>query len=157
MAEPSRIQMIEDFLAQKRIAIVGLSRDERHFSRHVAKVLTDNGFEILPVNKLADTIGDIRSYQQVADIKPSPDAAIMMTPAASLEAGVRDCVEAGIRKIWLVNSPGSHKVRRSLEALYRKEGITIIEGACPLMYLPKTPLFHRMHGWVWRAIGRWGH
>ena len=45
---------IDDFLAQKRLALVGLSRNPKSFSHTVYKELVDHGYEVIAVNRSTD-------------------------------------------------------------------------------------------------------
>ena len=45
------MELIEDFLAQKRIAIVGMSREAKSMSEMVFKELSKRGYEVVPVKR----------------------------------------------------------------------------------------------------------
>jgi predicted CoA-binding protein len=44
------LEIIEDFLAQKRIALVGLSRQPKDFSVMLFEELCRRGYDVVPVN-----------------------------------------------------------------------------------------------------------
>lgn len=48
--ETSDLETIHDFLAQKRIAVVGVSRNEGSFSVALFEELRRRGYEVVPVN-----------------------------------------------------------------------------------------------------------
>ena len=59
-------QDIQDFLAQKTLAIVGLSRDEKAMSANVNKELKAKGYRMLAVNPNAESIGGEKCYPSLA-------------------------------------------------------------------------------------------
>ena len=44
------LEIINDFLAQKRIAMVGISREPRNFSVSLFQELCRRGYDMVPVN-----------------------------------------------------------------------------------------------------------
>lgn len=49
-AQSSSLETIEDFLAEKRIAMVGISRDPANFSVKLFEELCRRGYDVVPVN-----------------------------------------------------------------------------------------------------------
>jgi predicted CoA-binding protein len=69
-----------------------------------------------------------------------------MTSAAETERVVHDCAEAGVRDVWMHKGGGQGSVSKVAVAYCRQNGIRVVEGYCPFMFLPNTQWFHRMHG-----------
>ena len=97
---PSRA-VIDDFLAQKRLAFVGVSHDPKEFSAKVYATLRDRGYDLFPVNPHADTIGDDPCVHSVADLPDGIDGAILMVPAEASLGVVEACIDKGIPRVWL--------------------------------------------------------
>lgn len=134
---------IRDFLAARRIAVAGVSRNPRHFSRILFREFRDRGYDVVPVNpNLADLEG-IPCVARIADVDPLPEAALLLTPAARTSQLAADCVQAGIRKIWMYRAAPPPAA----------EGLTVISGECPLMYLADTGVIHRFHGFCRKIAG----
>jgi predicted CoA-binding protein len=49
MATPP-LEIIEDFLAQKRISMIGVSRNPKDFSAALFEELRKRGYEVIPIN-----------------------------------------------------------------------------------------------------------
>lgn len=143
---------IEDFLRQKRIALVGASRDSRHFSRVMLRELAGRGYEVLPVNPKASTIEGLPSSASVAASQPSVDAALIMTPPGESAAAVRDCVAGGVSRIWLYAAVTQGSVTAEAIEAGRDAGATVIAGECPFMFLPNAGFIHGVHRLI-RRIG----
>ena len=69
-----------EFLAHNRIAVVGVSRDEKDFSRRVLRALVEAGYEVVPVNPALDVAEGRACYPHVQDVKPPVHAALLLTP-----------------------------------------------------------------------------
>ena len=63
--------VIDDFLKQKRLAVVGVSRNPKEFSNGVFRKLKASGYEVLPVNRNASEVEGEPCYASVRDL-PGP-------------------------------------------------------------------------------------
>jgi uncharacterized protein len=132
---------IESFLSLHRIAMIGVSQDPKHFSRAVYRAWRDRGYDVVPVNPKVREVETAFCYSRTVEIAPPVEAALVLTPAAVSEEAVKDCVAAGVRRVWLYRrSPAA-------EAFCVKNGADLITGECPLMYLPNQAWPHRLHRW----------
>ena len=141
---------IDDFLAQKRIAFVGVSRQASDFSRMLWSELKRRGYDLIPVNPDAGEIDGIPCVPAVTAIQPRPDGALLMVPPQVTERVVRDCAEAGIGRVWMYRAGGDGAVSPAAIQFCVDNNISLVAGECPLMFL-KGAGFHSIHGW-WRKI-----
>lgn len=149
------LEMIEDFLGQKRIAMVGVSRDPKHFSVALLEELCRRGYDIVPVNPNAPSINGHRSFAHVQDIQPPVKAALLMTSPEITEAVVADCFAAGISQVWMYRAGGKGAVSAKAVAFCREKGMEVIPGQCPFMFLPGAAGVHRFHGFIRKITGRY--
>ncbi|HVI78211.1 MAG TPA: CoA-binding protein [Candidatus Acidoferrum sp.] len=154
MPTPRHLDAIEHFFATKRLAMVGLSRDPKHFSTVLFRELLRRGYDVIPVNPRTPEIDGHRTYLRVQDIQPPVDAALLMTPAAATDAAVADCAQAGVRQIWLYSAGSGGAVTESALAFCRDYNIEVVPGECPFMFLPQNGM-HAVHGWINKLIGRY--
>ncbi len=152
---PTTLADIHDFFAQRRIALIGLSRDEKDFSRMMFRELSNRGYDVLPVNPAAAELEGRRCFARMQDIQPPPDAALVMTPPSQAERVVRDCAEAGVRRVWLHRGGGQGSVSPQAVEFCRSNGLRLVEGYCPFMFLPRTQFVHRVHGFFMKIFGAW--
>ena len=146
---------IEDFLGQKRIAMVGISRDPKSTSVMLFEELCRRGYEVIPVNPNLAEVQGRRCFARVQDIQPPVEAALLMTSPAVTDMVVSDCVEAGIRQVWMYRGMGNGAVSENAAAFCREHAIEVIPGECPFMFLPGTAGAHRFHGFLHRIFGRY--
>jgi predicted CoA-binding protein len=142
------------FLAARRIAVVGVSRNEKDFSRHVLRALAARGLDVVAVNPALSEADGRRAFARVGDVTPAPDAALLLVPAARAAEAVRGCLAAGVRRIWFHRGAGAGAASEEALALCRNAGVAVVEGLCPLMALSGAGFPHRVHGLVRRALAR---
>ncbi len=145
---PSRRE-IDDFLAQKRIAFVGVSRDPKQFANGVYRALKQRGYQLYPVNPHAEQLEGDRCYPAVSRLPESVEGVLVMVPPAAAEEVVRDCGEAGIRRVWLGNGAVSPEAVRYC----RERDIAVVDGACPMMFAEPVGFGHRCHRFVLKISG----
>ena len=152
MERPSPLEDARRFLQARRLAVVGVSRDPKHFSRYVLRALLARGIDAVAVNPGLEEVEGRRAFARVGEVAPAVEAAILMTPAAASVEVVRACGEAGVRAVWLHRGGGPGAESPEAVALARALGLELVTGLCPMMALPGAGWFHRLHGAI-RARG----
>ena len=153
-AQVVSLQSIETFLAQKRIAMVGISRDPRDFSVSLFDELCRRGYDVIPVNPGATSVRDRACFARVQDIQPPVRAALLMTSPEVTESVVADCAAAGIKHIWMYRATGKGSVSPKAIAFCQEHRIEVIPGECPFMFLPSGGI-HRLHGFFRKLTGHY--
>ena len=151
---PSSLESAREFLAAGRIAVVGVSRDAKDFSRAVLRELAGRGYDVVAVNPALVDAGGIPCFARVQDVSPPADAALLLTSAAQTERVLRDCIEAGIRRVWLHRGAGPGAATTGALALCAATGIQVVQGLCPFMALPDAGFPHRVHHFFRHALAR---
>jgi hypothetical protein len=146
-------RQIDDFWQLKRIALVGRSRDPKHFSNDVWRELEQRGYDLVAVNPRASEIDGGHAFARLQDVQPPVEGALVMTPPRVTEQIVKDCVEAGIKHVWLHRGGGVGSVSPKAVEYAAENGLDVVVGHCPFMFLPGTPFFHRPHAWLKRLTG----
>jgi hypothetical protein len=133
-----------EFLASKRVAVTGVSRHpESHGSNVVYRRLRERGYEVFAVNPNAEELEGDRSYPDLGSIPGGVDAVVIGTRPETAEASMRECVELGIKRVWMHRGPGAGSVSAKATAYGRERGVTVIDGGCPLMFEPTADLGHK--------------
>lgn len=149
------LETIEDFLAQKRIAIIGISRDPKELSRLLFEELCHRGYDVVPVNPNATEVLGQPCFARVQDVQPPVDAALLMTTPQVTEAVVSDCAAAGIRRVWMYRGGGQGAVSQKALDFCQEHGIQVVPGQCPFMFLPGAGGVHKFHGFIRRIFGKY--
>lgn len=133
-----------EFLAQRRIAVTGVSRNPKgHGANVVYQRLKARGYEVFAVNPNADRVEGDPCYPTLASVPEGVDAVVIATRPDRAEATVRECADLGIELVWMHRGPGPGSVSPSAAALGRERGMRVIDGGCPLMFEPTSDFGHR--------------
>jgi uncharacterized protein len=153
---PSFETKVHDFLAQKRIAVAGVSRNNSHHpsANLIYRRLKDTGHEMFAVNPNLQTFEGDRCYPDVQSIPGGVDGVVIVTRPEIAERIVRDCGDAGVRRVWMHQSlaKGSSVSPGAVEYC-RQHDITVIAGACPMMYGPGVDVGHTCMRWILKLTG----
>ena len=142
------------FLANRRIAVTGVSRNPKgHGSNVVYRRLRERGYEVFAVNPNADEVEGDRCYPDLGSIPGGVDAVVIGTRPETGEATMRECVDLGIKRVWMHRGPGTGSVSATATAYGRERGVTVIDGGCPLMFEPTADLGHKAMRFVFSLKG----
>jgi predicted CoA-binding protein len=147
---------VHDFLAQKRIAVAGVSRENR---RHPAanliyRRLKATGHEVFALNPNMQTFDGDRCYPDVRSIPGGVDGVVIVTRPETTARIVRDCGDAGVRRVWMHQSmrKGS-SVSPDAVDYCRQHDISVIAGACPMMFGDGVDVGHTCLRWFLKLTG----
>jgi predicted CoA-binding protein len=147
---------IQDFLAQKRIAVAGVSRnDSNHPAANlIYRRLKKAGHDVVAVNPNMQTFMGERCFPDVQSIPGGVDGVVVVTRPEITDRIVRDCHKAGVRRVWMHQSvlTGSSVSPQAVEYC-RQNNISVIAGACPNMYGPGVDFGHRCMRWFLKLKG----
>jgi len=152
--------LVQDFLAQKKIAIVGVS-DKRETGCNLAyRRFKENGYQVYAVNPRIDSFDGAPCYPDLKSIPEKPDAVFILTGPKVSEQIVQQCVDLSIKHVWMHCMMGTKpglaasmtSVSQSAVEMCKANGIAVIPGSCPNQFL-KPDFGHGMMRVMWRAFG----
>jgi hypothetical protein len=124
----------EEFLAQKRIAVAGVSRDEKPPANLIYRRLRQTGHEVFAVNPNADEAEGDPCFASISDVPVGLDGVVIVTaPEVTLEVA-KDCVSNGVSRVWIHRGIGAGSTSPAAVAYCRAHGIRVIPGGCPNMF-----------------------
>lgn len=134
------------FLANKRIAITGVSRDSKggHGSNIVYQRLRERGYDVFAVNPNAGTVEGDTAYPSLAAIPGGVEAVVIGTRPERADATVKECEQLGIKHVWMHRSFGGGSCSEQAAIYGREHGMTVIDGGCPLMFDPAADFGHKI-------------
>jgi len=148
-------ELIDEFLRQKRIAMIGVSRNPKDFSRNLYRELLRRRYEVIPINPSAQEIDGHPCYPHISDIRPPIKTLLLMTSRKVSTAVLRECADRGADLVWLYGINGEQDVDPAALQFCRDHGIGVIPGYCPYMFLERAAFFHRIHGFVAKLVGKY--
>jgi predicted CoA-binding protein len=147
---------VHDFLAQKRIAVAGVSRDNTHHpaANLIYRRLKGTGHDVFPVNPHMQTFDGDLCYPNLQSIPGGVDGVVIITRPDVTEQIVHDCNDAGVRRVWMHQSIGKgSSVSPDAVEYCRAHEINVIAGACPMMYSGQVDFGHACMRWLLRLTG----
>ncbi|HTI05961.1 MAG TPA: CoA-binding protein [Gemmatimonadales bacterium] len=147
---------VQDFLAQKRIAIAGVSRNHSHHpaGNLIYRRLKKTGHDVFAVNPNMQRFEGDRCYPDLQSIPGGVDGVVIITRPETTDRIVRDCQAVGVRRVWMHRGVGKgSSVSPAAVEFCRTHDITVIDGACPMMFGPGVDFGHRCSRWLLKLTG----
>ncbi len=152
--------LVRDFLAQKTIAVVGVSDQRETGANRNYRTFKTNGYQVYAVNPRIARYQGAPCYPDLKSIPEKPGAVFMLTSPRVTEVIVRQCVDLGIKHVWMHClmgtqpglSPGSTSVSPSAVEMCKANGIAVIPGSCPAQFL-NADFGHSMMRRLWKVFG----
>ncbi len=121
-------EQIRDILSLKKVVVIGMSKHSSKAAHYVPKYLSDNGFDVTPVNPTADTILGKKCYDSVSEINEEIEIVDIFRPSDQVLLVIQEAIKKKPKVIWL--QEGIHN--SEAEELARKEGIKVVYNRCML-------------------------
>ena len=156
MAHPQvSLNTIENFLAQKRIAMVGISRKRPDIGASLFEKFTQLGYDVIPVNPNSTELMGRPCFARLQDVHPAPDAVLLLTAPAVTNSVVHDCSEAGIKRVWMYRGGSQGAVSEEAIEFCQANGIEVVPGECPFMFLKPVNGIHWCHRFISKITGHY--
>jgi len=143
-------KLVEEFLNQKKIAVVGVSRKKTKFGNVIYKELKQKGYQVFPINPNITEYEGETCYPDLLSLPEKIDAVVICVPPVQTEKVVKEVVQIGIDKLWLQQGSQSDEAIKFCE----ENGIECIYNECILMFAQPSAFIHRAHKWVWGVLGK---
>lgn len=152
--------LIKDFLAQKKVAVVGIS-DKRETGCNAAyHRFKEAGYRVSAVNPRITAFEGDPCFPDLKSIPENPDAVFILANPKITEQIVQQCIDLGVKHVWMHCMMGTKpglaanmtSVSPDAVALCREHGIAVIPGSCPNQYL-RPDFGHRMMRAMFGALG----
>ncbi len=120
---------VENFLSQKNIAVIGVSRNTKKFGNTIYRSLKKKGYNVFPINPNAEKIEGDNCYPDLLSLPEKIDAVIINVPPEETEKVVLKVNKAGIKRVWLQQGSQSEKAIN----FSQENGIDCVSNECILM------------------------
>lgn len=152
--------LVQDFLAQKKIAVVGISDKRETGCNEAYKRFKQNGYQVYAVNPRMSTYDSQPCYADLKSIPEKVDAVFILANPKVTEQVVQQCVDLGVKHVWMHclmgTKPGLQAGASSVSPLAvemcKSNGIAVIPGSCPNQFL-KPDFGHAMMRGLWKLFG----
>ena len=118
--------LINEFIAQKRFAVVGATSNTRKYGYKIFENLRRRGYEVYPVNPRIKELEGITCYPSLADIPVKINVVDFVVPPEVTETVLEECKRLGLNRIWL--QPGSES--EAAIAFCHENGMKVVHSIC---------------------------
>ncbi len=152
--------LVEDFLAQKKIAVVGVSDKRETGCNSNYHKFKSAGYQVYAINPRLTSFEGEACYPDLKSLPEKPDGVFILAGPKVTDQIVGECVALGVKRVWMHcmmgTKPGLAAAMTSVSPaaveLCRENGISVIPGSCPNQFL-KPDFGHAMMRGLWRALG----
>jgi uncharacterized protein len=143
------IDQIRQFLAPKKLAVVGASRNPKKFGGTVIQELKDKAFELYPVNPNTDEIQGLKCYRSVESLPDDVQHLLMVVPKTESVSVARQIAGKGVKMVWVQQMSDTPEGIQILE----DAGISVISKKCILMFAEPVKGPHQFHRFFVKLFG----
>ena len=119
---------IRDILSLKKVTVIGMSKNARKAAQFVPKYLSENGYDITPVNPTTNEILGKKCYSEISEVESEIDIVDVFRPSEKVLPIIIEAIKKKPKVIWL--QEGIHN--QEAEELVIKAGIKIVFNRCML-------------------------
>lgn len=143
--------IIDDFVSQNDIAIVGTSRNSKKFGTYILKEMNNKAYNLFPVHKEAKELECIPCYSAISQLPAKVKSLIIVTPGVQTLKLVKEAKEKGIERIWIQQGAENTEAL----AFCEENNIPFVSKECIIMFLEPLGVLHKFHRSIWKLIGKY--
>jgi predicted CoA-binding protein len=142
---------IHEFLSQKSLAVVGVSRTGKKMGNAIYRALKQKGDKVFQIHPEAESIEGDRCYRAFRSLPEKVSGVVICVPPVQTEIVLKQALEAGITHVWMQQGSESFAAIRYCE----KNGMNAVHGQCIMMFIEPVESFHKFHRWVLKLVGKY--
>lgn len=145
------LQKIEQFVAQRHIAVAGISRNPGKFGNAIFKELKKQGYTLYPISQHMTEFEGEKCYPDIASLPELVSGIVINTKAEQTKILLQQSKDKGISNIWLQQGSSNASIQADAASMDRN----VITGQCILMFAHPTHFIHRAHRFMNKLIGKY--
>lgn len=126
--DPSSDEQIREILSLNKVVVIGMSKNPSKAAHYVPKYLSDNGYDITPINPTTDEILGKKCYSSISEIDGDIDIVDVFRPSDQVLPVIQEAIKKKPKVIWL--QEGIHN--SEAEDLAKNAGIKVVFNRCML-------------------------
>ncbi|MFA6540776.1 MAG: CoA-binding protein [Bacteroidota bacterium] len=149
--------LAHDFLSQPSIAVVGISSSHQTVANGIYKKLRSGKRTLFAVGKHSTAFEGDHCYPGLTSIPVPVGGVFIAASQENIDHVVDECIALHIPRLWIHHMGGttnSGVISPSVRQRCRDHSITLIPGACPMMFVEDSDFGHRCIRWVLNAAGK---
>ena len=143
------LNQIQDFLAPRKMAMAGVSRNPKKFGGAIFKELKENGFDLYPINPKAEEIQGVKCFKTVNDLPADVEHLFIVTPKYETELVAHAAVKKRMKMVWIQRQSDTPEAVKTIEGA----GIPLIHKKCIMMFANPVKSVHGFHRFLVKTFG----
>lgn len=140
--------LINQFLSNQYIAVVGVSRKGDIPANYIFKKFKSAGYQTYPVNPNAETVEGEKCYPDLMSLPDQVESVFLAGPPEASAHAIDDCAKVGASIVWMHQGIGNGSYSSEANDKCKAHGIHAITNGCPMMFIKPVDPFHRVLRWV---------
>jgi predicted CoA-binding protein len=140
---------IQNFLSQKSLAVIGVSRNNKEFANSAYRLLKSRGYTVYPINPFTEQVEGDRCYPNIKLLPERVNAALVMLPPEKTMKVLPEITEAGVEHVWLQQQTDSPQAIQ----FCKDRKINVVYGECIMMFSEPLTFPHGLHRWGKKVFG----
>ncbi len=141
---------IDNFLAQKKLAVVGVSRNKNKFGNIIFRMLKEHGYQVFPINHHTEIVEGVQCYPSLEKLPEKVDGIVINVPPGQTLEVLKSALELKLLRVWLQQGSESNEVN----SFCQMHEFEFISGHCIFMFAEPVGFGHRIHRWLWKILGK---
>jgi uncharacterized protein len=146
-------QIIDRFINDKNIALIGVSRNPQKFGNALLKELTKKGYSVFPVHPELVEVEGTKCYPSLDDLPEEVKNLLLVVQPKVTEEIISNINPQKIHRVWMTRGVGKGSASEKAIQECKNKGIEVVYGFCPLMFVAPSG-FHGFHLWMRKTFGK---
>lgn len=151
--------LVDEFLSQPAIAVVGISSSKQTVANGVYKKLKTQKRTVYAVGKNSSLFGNDRCYPDLTSLPAPVQGVFIAVKKENTGQIIDECIRLGIPRVWMHNFSGTSFSSESsatpdIVQKCRDHNISVIPGACPMMFVDNADVGHKCIRWFLNVTGK---
>jgi uncharacterized protein len=145
--------IIEKFVSDKNIALIGVSANKLKFGNAIMAELTKKGYTVFPVHPTLAEVDGMKCYSGVELLPDYVTNLILVVKPQITELIISQLKDSPIKRVWMHRGVGKGSASDTAIGACKNKGIEVVYGFCPMMFLAPSGM-HNFHLWLRKNLGK---
>lgn len=146
-------KVIDRFVKDKNVALIGVSRNPQKFGNAVLKELSKKGYTVFPVHPEMKEAEGTKCFSSLDELPDNVNNLLLAVQPNVTEEIVSQIDAQKIHRIWMTKGVGKGSASEKAIMECKNKGIDVVYGFCPLMFFAPGG-FHGFHLWMRKTFGK---
>jgi len=145
--------IIEKFVSDKNIALIGVSANKQKFGNALLHELTKKGYTVFPVHPMLGEVEGIKCFPDIKTLPENVTNLVVVVNSLATEQLIPQLKSSSIKRIWMHRGVGKGSGSAAAIESCKESGIEVVYGFCPMMFFNPSGI-HSFHFWMRKKFGK---